>query len=108
MDEIKALATDVYEINITAKRIKGERPDGSKYDFLAWTGYDKHGHKCKMKFTRDVKNLPQDAGEYVMIVSKGAINRDNSTRYLEYWVRDVVEFKPYEPHFDENTEDLPF
>ena len=97
-----------YELVIHAKRIKGESADGRKYDFLSYEGYDKEGHKCKFKFTKDVKNLPSEAGEYVFVILKTKINRDKKVRFNEYWIRQVESIAPYAPHFEDNVEDLPF
>ena len=97
-----------YEIIIHAKRIKGENAAGKKYDFLSFEGYDKDGHKCSFKFTKDVKNKPDEAGEYVIVVLKTQINRDKRVRYNEYWIRAVESIKPYVPQFSDNVEDLPF
>ena len=107
MENTKRVATENYEIVIRAKRIKGENAS-RKFDFLAYEGYDKDGHKCKFKFTQAVKNLPTEAGEYVFVIPKNAINKDKRVRWNEYWVRDVISCEAYVPHFDETVEDLPF
>ena len=96
-----------YEIVIRAKRIKGEK-DGRKYDFLAYEAYDNDGRKCKIRFTKDVKNLPTDAGEYTFVIPKNKMNRDKSIKWREYWVQEVLSCTAYEPKFDGTVEELPF
>lgn len=96
-----------YEIVIRAKRISGEK-DGKKYNFFSYEAFDTTGKKCKIKFTKEVTNQPKEDGEFTIIVPKSAMNRDKKVRWNEYWVRQIVDCKPYVPHFDENVEDLPF
>ena len=95
-----------YNIQVDVKRVKGEK-DGKKYDFLSYTAYDKRGKKSKLKFTKDAKNVPQDEGSYTLTIEKSKINRDKSTKYNEYWVKDVVKFEIYDG-FNTKDEDLPF
>lgn len=98
----------IYEIVMHAKRVKGEK-NGRKYDFTTYEGKDTKGHKCQFKFVKELKNdVPDEAGEYLFKIDKRYINRDKRTQFNEYWVRQIVSVEPYVPHFDDNTEDLPF
>lgn len=96
----------IYDITMEVARIKGEK-DGKKYDFLAYSGYDKHGKKCKFKFTKDCQGQPVNEGIYVCKIDKTMINKDKSSRYNDYWVRKVESYTDYDG-FKGNDEDLPF
>lgn len=95
-----------YTIQVDVKRIKGEK-DGKKYDFLTYTAYDKRGKKSKLKFTKDASNVPNEEGCFTLTIDKTKINRDKSTKYNEYWVKDVVKYEIYDG-FNTKDEDLPF
>lgn len=108
--EGEAVNTDVkngnYLIQCDVKRIKGEK-DGKKYDFFSYTAYDKRGKKSKLKFTKDAKNVPAEEGCFTLTIDKTKINRDKSTKFNEYWVKDVIKFEVYDG-FTQDEEDLPF
>ncbi len=98
---------EFYTIAIQVKRITGEK-DGRKYDFLAYSGADNRGKKCKFKFTKDASNYPKEEGYFSLSVLKKNINRDKSSMFNEYWIRgECVGFDIYDG-FKENVEDLPF
>lgn len=97
------------EFKMTANRIKGSHPDGTKYDFLAFSGATKNGKKCKFKMTKTCNNVPKDEGTFTVTVEKTAINLDKSSIYTEYWVKDIVSVKPFEIVETALTDDdLPF
>lgn len=103
-----ATASVVYEIVMHAKRMKGTNASGKPYNFLAFSGTDKSGHKSQFKFKSDCNDAPKDEGEWLVRVDKRFINKDKRTRFNEYWIAQVVSVEPYVPQFIENTEDLPF
>lgn len=89
-------------IQVTVKRIKGTNDSGKAYDFFEFTGATKSGLKCKFKFTKNAKNAlvkrgeyPDSEGVFDMKLNDTDISRDDRIVYPEYWVRDVIEFKPH-------------
>jgi uncharacterized protein YxeA len=98
--------SNVYLIQCDVTRIKGEK-DGKKYDFFSYTAYDKRGKKSKIKFTKDAKNVPQEEGCYTLYIEKTQINRDKTTKYNEYWFKDVIKYEIYDG-FTQDEEELPF
>lgn len=95
----------VYSVTMEVKRIKGEK-NGKKYDFLDYKGYTNKGKKCRFKFTRNCKNVPDSEGIYIVTVNKGDMNQDKSCKFLEFWVKNIVTCKTFDGV--ENSEDLPF
>ena len=95
-----------YLIQCDVVRIKGEK-DGKKYDFLSYVAYDKKGRKSKLKFTKTAKNIPSEEGIYVLEIEPSKINRDKTTKYNEYWVKDIISYKTYDG-FTQDDEELPF
>lgn len=95
-----------YLIECEVTRVKGEK-ESKKYDFLSYTAYDKKGRKAKLKFTKDAEGMPKEEGLFILEIDPKQINRDNGTRYNEYWVRGVVSFKHYDG-FTQHDEELPF
>lgn len=97
----------VVEIRVDFVRLRGKsKKTGKAYDFLTARGSDNTGKRCDFKFTKEVDNLPKEEGKYIMVVDKKAINKDRSSVYNQYWIKSVVEFKPYEVVVDDST--LPF
>lgn len=96
----------IYKIQVDVKRIKGEK-DGKKYDFLTYTAYDKRGKKSKLKFTKTAQNVPNEEGCFTLTISSTDINRDKSTKYNEYWVKNVDSYSVYDG-FTSTEDDLPF
>lgn len=96
----------IYELQVEAKRIKGER-DGKKYDFLSFETFDKNGKKSRIKFTKACENIPEEEGTYLIKVKMKDINRDKMSKYLIYWIKAMVSCEDYEQSFD-NDEPLPF
>lgn len=89
-------------IQVTVKRIKGTNDSGKAYDFFEFAGATKSGLKCKFKFTKNAKNslvkrgeYPDSEGVFDMKLNDTDISRDERIVYPEYWVRDVIEFKPH-------------
>lgn len=100
---------EFYNIDVEVKQIKGTRDDGSKYDFLVYEGIDKRGKVCKIKFRKDLTpQLPKTPGDYVLTVDKRHIARDKKSKYLVYWVRQIISFEEKIFEDVDNTEDLPF
>ena len=95
-----------YLIQCDVVRVKGEK-DGKKYDFLTYTAYDKRGKKSKLKFVKTASNVPQEEGCYTLTIDRTKINRDKSTKYNEYWVKDVIKCEIYDG-FTQVDDDLPF
>lgn len=98
---------NTYNLFIHVSRIKGEK-DGKKYDFLAYSGADTRGKKCKFKFTKDAENYPKEEGYFCLNVNKANINRDKQSIYNEYWIRGVCNSFEIYDGFKPNSEDLPF
>lgn len=98
--------TKIYKIQVDVKRIKGEK-EGKKYDFLTYTAYDKRGKKSKLKFTKTAQNVPADEGCFTLTILTTNINRDKSTKYNEYWVKNVESYEIYDG-FTATEDDLPF
>ena len=95
-----------YKIEIKAERIKGEK-DGKKYDFLAFSGFDSEGKKCKFKFTKSCKDKPEDEGVYTIIVDSDKIWKDKGTKFREYYISELKSCEVFEFEQPEN-DDLPF
>ena len=95
-----------YKIQCDVVRVKGEK-EGKKYDFLSYTAYDKKGRKSRLKFTKTARNIPDKEGIYVLEIEPKDINRDKTTKYNEYWVRNVVSYSVYDG-FTQDDEELPF
>ena len=95
-----------YEIVIEAKRIQGEK-DGRKYDFLSFEGFEKNGRKCRFIFTKECKNIPEEVGQYKIVVEKKNINKDKQNRYARYYIKELVSCEKFESSYD-NDDDLDF
>lgn len=96
-----------YNIIVAAKTISGVKADGTEYNFLAFTGYEKDGKKASFLFTKDCNDVPQEEGEYIIVVNKKYINKDKLSRYNRYWIKQIVSCDIYDG-FVENQEDLNF
>ena len=96
-----------YKIQCDVIRIKGTSKDGEAYDFLTYTGWDKNGRKCKLKFTKACEGQPKKEGCYVLEIDEKDINRDKQVRFNEYWVKNVISYTEYDG-FKTDPEDLPF
>jgi len=95
----------ILTIVMDAERIKKVKDD-KKLDFIAFSGYDKNAKKCRFKFIKDVTNLPQKEGQYKFWISSDKINRDNTSRYRTFWIKEVLKYEEYE--YVARIEDLPF
>lgn len=96
-----------YNIVISARRIKGTKQNGEDYDFLTFKGYEKSGKKCDFLFTKDCNDVPEEEGEYIIVVNKRYINKDKLSRYNRYWIKQLVSCDVYDGYY-ENEEDLDF
>lgn len=96
-----------YKIQCDVIRIKGTSQDGDDYDFLTYTGWDKNGRKCKLKFTKACEGQPKKEGCYVLEIDEKDINRDKQVRFNEYWVKEVKSYTEYDG-FKTDPEELPF
>ena len=96
-----------YTIQMEAKRVKGEKSNGEKYNFLAFEGFDKKGNKCTFKFTDKCKIKPEEEGDYIVKVKLKDINKDKLSRYNIYWIRESISVEEYDGNY-ENDEELPF
>lgn len=110
MEERTQKATEnkevVYEINVTANRIKTQK-DGIQYDFLAFSTTTKSGKLARLKFLKDMEDvLPKDEGRYKFFINKRFINQDKSLKYLTYWVSRIEDYICLDRV--DNKEDLPF
>lgn len=94
----------LLNIVMEVKRITGEK-DGKKYDFLAYSGYDKNNRKCKFKFTKACKGQPDSEGIFNVIIDSKYINKDNGSRFNDYWIKAVESYTVYDGF---NKQDLPF
>ena len=70
-------------------------PDGKK--FWAFKTVLKNGKIATLKFRRDVQNIPHE--KCFLEVPIDAISVDNSKRYIEVWVSDILN------KFTENPEE---
>lgn len=79
-------------IKIEAKANVINTADG-KRSFLGWTAYTKNGDSIRLKFTRDVENIPTEAGYYILTIDPACANISNKKRFPELWVKHVVKFE---------------
>ncbi len=104
--ETKENKETVYEINVTANRIKTQK-DGIQYDFLAFSTTTKSGKLARLKFLKDMEEeLPKEEGRYKFFINKRFINQDKSLKYLTYWVSRIEDYICIDRV--DNKEDLPF
>ena len=79
-------------IKIEAKAKIINTNDG-KRSFLTWTAYTKTGNSIRLKFTRDVDNIPTEEGFYTLTIDPSCANINNQKRYPELWVKHVIKFE---------------
>ena len=79
-------------IKIEAKANTINTNDG-KRSFLTWTAYTKTGYSIRLKFTRDVDNIPTEEGFYTLTVDPACANINKQKRFPELWVKNVVKFE---------------
>ncbi len=107
-------ADDVIELEIVVTKIEYE---GKKFN--AYKTFQNNGKKIDVKFTKDVKNQPDE--NCIILVEAGKMNIDKNRRYPCVWVREIKEIKPLstldnDPKkleeitkmFGDNEDDLPF
>lgn len=95
-----------YKLEIEAKRIQGEK-DGRKYNFLAYSGYESGGKKCKFKFTKDCKLKPEAEGLFICEVDSDKIWQNKQTKFREYFISELKSCEVFVYTPSENDE-LPF
>lgn len=61
-------------------------------NFNTFKGVQKDGKLIDVKFTKDVKNVPNESGIIVVPVDK--INIDKNRKYPVCWVKEIKEFEP--------------
>jgi len=81
----KFLEIEVREITVT-------RTDGSKNVFNAFKTYLKNGKKMDLKFTKDVKNIPNE--DCLIKVNVDDMNIDRNRKYPVVWVKRIIEAMP--------------
>lgn len=79
------LKIEIYKKAITTK-------EGKSFDVFKCI--DKMGKKVDLKFTKAVKNLPDDSG--FIYVEDDKINLDTHSRYPVYWVKGVENYERFE------------
>lgn len=80
----------VKEIRVITKKIKTH--DGK--EFNAYTTYDKENKRYKVKFTKAVKNTPEDSCIVVFDSINANVSEDAYGKVL--WIDKIDEIKPYE------------
>lgn len=91
-------------IIVRSEHKQGTTAEGKKYDFYAYTATTKTGRLARIKFTKAVKNAPQEVGYFNVATDTTAINRDNQLAYLTYWIKSIDSVTPYEPEVRENLD----
>lgn len=92
-----------YEIEIMTREVQFEE-NGKKKTFTAYKAVEASGKLVDLKFTKAVKNAPEEDG--VIVVERDQINLAKNQKYPCYWVKGIVEFKPKSTTTEET--DLPF
>ena len=86
-DEKEVLKADaILELDILVTKIEHE---GKKFN--AYKTFQKNGKKIDVKFTRDVKNAPEE--NCIIVVEAGKMNLDKNRRFPCLWVREIKEVK---------------
>ena len=78
------------EIRVIVKTLKTH--DGK--EFNAYSAYDKDNKRYKVKFTRAVKNLPEESCMLVLDSIDANVSEDAYGYVL--WIDKIAETKPYE------------
>ena len=91
-------------IIVRADHKQGVTADGKKYDFYAYTATTKKGELARIKFTKAVKNAPEEVGYFNVTTDTTQINKDNRLAFLTYWIKSVDSVTPYEPEVKENLD----
>lgn len=91
----------IYTLIIKAVDIT--KKDGGK--FIAYQTVEKSGKIARIKFTKDCEP-PKKLGAYVLTTD--SITRDKSNAFNVYWVRNIIDCKPYAPDDIRCDDNLPF
>lgn len=81
---------ETYQIRLFVE--EHETREGKR--FTSYKCLEKSGKKRDLKFTRDVKDPPEE--DCFIVVAKQDINRDSLRQYPCYWVKQIVEIVPLE------------
>lgn len=76
--------------------------DGRNFD--TFKGVQKDGKLIDVKFTKDVKNVPQESGIIHVLPEK--VNIDKNRKYPVCWVKEIKEFEPKSTTLNTEIEDL--
>lgn len=66
--------------------------DGRNFD--TYKAVEKSGKLVDLKFTKDVKNMPNESG--FIYVENDKINLSNKSKYPVYWVKGVSRYEEYD------------
>lgn len=89
------------EIRILVKEVTTK--DGKKFN--SYKAVQKDGKLIDLRFTKEVKPLPEE--DCFIVVEEKNINIDNSRLYPRCWVKRIEEIKPFETKAP-SSDDLPF
>ena len=100
----------MLKVQVVVKEMKDK--DGKKFN--SYKTPTNLGNLLDLRFTRDVKNLPEENG--YIYVAKDKINLAENRLFPCFWVKEIKGFEPTErkvqdltSHFDEvDDDDLPF
>ena len=79
------------KIQIIAKKFKKHDSDETFLGFTCWS--EKTKQKYNLKFTQDVKNIPERSGTIEVLPENISVN--NQKQFPEIWVRKIESFEPY-------------
>ncbi len=95
--------TTNIELIVSATEIQTK--DGKK--FIAYEGYTKSNQRCKFKFLKALEDvIPKVEGVYVMTIPATQIAKDSQARWLTYWIREIIECRPYKRAEDTECTDF--
>lgn len=97
----------IKQIVVEVIRKTGQNDNG-KYDLLSYHGFDNKGKKVQFKFTRAVTNRPSEQGKFVIEVESTNMNKDETTRFNEYWIKKIESVKPYVAPQPVAKDEVPF
>lgn len=88
----------IKQIRVRAKEKENKQ---KKTSFLVWSAKKTDGTWVKLKFRKEVDNLPKKEGSYIMTVNTEYMNKSHDDWGEVYWVAENPEL--FEPVKSEDT-----